>query len=246
MPYVDHGTKELLLKVVYYGPGLSGKTTNLEYLHRHSHPEYRGKLLSLNSESERTLFFDLLPVDLGCFKGYSIRLHLCTVPGQVFQDGVRKLVLRRADGVVFVADSQEAALDSNIVSLDNLEANLLENELDPTRTPCVLQYNKCDIPGAMLPGALRQALGIPRGIPEVCASARDGRGVFETLRAIVEECLKSAGDPFALPAGRVPSILPGHRVSMYPDAVAGGSHEERVVLPRPPALPDFGPQALTG
>jgi signal recognition particle receptor subunit beta len=124
MPTVSHSKKEVLLKLVYYGPGLGGKTTNLDYIHAHSKPEHRGKLLSLASESERTLFFDLLPVDLGKFKGYSIRLHLCTVPGQVAYDRTRKLVLRNVDGVVFVVDSQPAQLDANAESLANLAVNL--------------------------------------------------------------------------------------------------------------------------
>src|SRR5687768_3193597 len=137
MPTISHSKKEVLLKLVYYGPGLGGKTTNLDYIHSHSKPEHRGKLLSLASESERTLFFDLLPIDLGKFKTYSIRLHLCTVPGQVAYDRTRRLILRNVDGVVFVVDSQAAQLDANGESLANLAVNLRAQGTDPDRLPVV-------------------------------------------------------------------------------------------------------------
>ena len=133
MPVVLHASKEIQLKIVYYGPGLGGKTTNLEWLHKHSRPELRGKLLSLASESERTVFFDLLPVELGSFQGYRIRLHLCTVPGQIAMDKTRKLVLRNVDAVVFMADSQKDALHGNLESIRNLETNLILQGDDPRR-----------------------------------------------------------------------------------------------------------------
>ena len=136
MPSVQHARKEVLLKLVYYGPGLGGKTTNLEFIHARSNPEHRGRLLSLNTETERTLFFDLLPVDLGTFKGYKIRLHLCTVPGQVAYDRTRQLILKNVDGVVFVVDSQPAAVEKNAESLANLATNLRLQDVRSGAGPC--------------------------------------------------------------------------------------------------------------
>jgi signal recognition particle receptor subunit beta len=234
MPVVDHRLRDLHLKLVYYGPGLGGKTTNLEYLHAHTKPEYRGKLLSLTNETERTLFFDLLPVELGKFKDYTIRLHLCTVPGQIRFDETRRLVLRHADGIVFVADSQEAALDANVDSVRNLETNLVRQGDDPTRMPLVVQYNKRDLPDVMAPVELRAALAVPAGVPEILASARFGEGVAETLRSIVKACLTLAGDPKWLPQGRSPSILPGTRASMMPGGKPAGRSQS---IPPTPPLP---------
>ncbi|HEX9622660.1 MAG TPA: GTPase domain-containing protein [Polyangiaceae bacterium] len=239
MPAVDHTNRELLFKIVYYGPGLGGKTTNLEYIYGHSQKQRRGKLLSLCSESERTLFFDLLPIGLGRYKGYSIRLHLCTVPGQVFQDRIRKLVLTNVDGVVFVADSQEPMLDSNALSFENLCDNLQLHGLDPKATPLVVQYNKRDLDTALELPELRRELGVPRGTVEIEASARYGIGVFETLKAIVTECLSKVGEPRALASRRASSILPGRRASGYPGATAARGRQ-RVELPPPPPAPSFG------
>ena len=240
MPTVSHAKKEVLLKVVYYGPGLGGKTTNLEYLHAHSHPEHRGKLLSLTTENERTLFFDLLPIDLGEFRGYRIRLHLCTVPGQVAFDVTRRLILRGVDGVVFVVDSQPAQLDSNLESLENLATNLRVLGFEPNLIPVVVQYNKRDLDGVLEPASLSRALGIPKRVPKVEASAKFGRGVFDTLKIIVRECLKIVGDPRRAPEGRTPSILPGRRASMYPGAAVGDSvrrPEAPARLPNAPRVP---------
>jgi mutual gliding-motility protein MglA len=237
MPTVVHSKKEVLLKIVYYGPGLGGKTTNLEHIHKRSRPEHRGKLLSLTTETERTLFFDLLPVDLGTFKGYTIRLHLCTVPGQVAYDNTRRLILRNVDGVVFVVDSQAAALETNAESLVNLGNNLRLMGVDPDRVPVVVQYNKRDLLGVLDTTELRHGLGIPAGVPEHEASAKFGHGVFETLKAIVRECMKLVGDPKRLSEGRTPSILPGRRASMYPDGLAP---EVGADLPRAPRMPSFG------
>jgi hypothetical protein len=233
MPSVQHARKEVLLKLVYYGPGLGGKTTNLEFIHARSNPEHRGRLLSLNTETERTLFFDLLPVDLGTFKGYKIRLHLCTVPGQVAYDRTRQLILKNVDGVVFVVDSQPAAVEKNAESLANLATNLRLQDVDPERVPVVVQYNKRDLFGVLDAGELRIALGIPARVPEIEASARYGQGVFETLKTIVKECMRLVGDPATLPEGRTPSILPGHRASMYPGATPPPS----IALPKAPRVP---------
>lgn len=237
MPTVSHARKEVLLKIVYYGPGLGGKTTNLEYIHGHTRPEYRGKLLSLRTETERTLFFDLLPVDLGSFKGYGVRLHLCTVPGQVAYDKTRRMILRHVDGVVFVVDSQPATMDSNYQSLANLATNLRLEGADPERVPVVVQFNKRDLTGVMAIDEIRGALGIPDGVPGLEASAKYGRGVFDTLKRIVTECMKLLKDPRKAAEGRTPSILPGRRVSMYPEA-----QPEAVVdssIPKAPKLPNL-------
>ncbi|MFI5308320.1 MAG: ATP/GTP-binding protein, partial [Polyangiales bacterium] len=145
MPHVDHARRELRLKLVYYGPGLGGKTTNLEQIHGRTRPELRGKLLTLNDASERTLFFDLLPMDLGTYRGYLVRVHLCTVPGQIAHDRVRQLVLRSVDGIVMVVDSQRERLHDNLESIRNLDVNLRLQGEDPGTLPMVVQYNKRDL-----------------------------------------------------------------------------------------------------
>lgn len=234
MPLVHHHHRDIQLKVVYYGPGLGGKTTNLEYIHAHTKPERRGKLIALENEAERTLFFDLLPMELGEFRGYRVRLHLCTVPGQIAYDTTRQLVLRNVDGVVFVVDSQESRLEANYESIRNLETNLRMQGDDPDALPLVVQYNKRDLPDVMGVSALRSALGVPDGIVEHEASAVRGDGVFETLKSITRAMLTLAGDPTRLPEGRTPSILPGRRTSMFPDAVPAA-----VAIPRPSAVPRF-------
>lgn len=235
MPLVNHSRQEIHLKVVYYGPGLGGKTTNLEYIHKHSRPESRGRLISLMTESERTLFFDLLPVALGRFRGYTVRLHLCTVPGQIARDETRRLVLRNVDGIVFVCDSQEGRLEANVDSIRNLETNLMLQGDDPTRMPLVVQYNKRDLSTSMSLEELRELLLVPDGVTEIEASALHGWGVFETLKAITTQCLKLVGDPVRAPEGRSPSILPGRRASMFPGglppALAGTTEESGVQVP---------------
>jgi signal recognition particle receptor subunit beta len=243
MPLVQHGRRELHLKIVYYGPGLGGKTTNLEVIHARSRPELRGKLISLATESERTLFFDLLPVELGQFKGYDIRLHLCTVPGQIAQDQTRRLVLRHVDGIVFVVDSQPSRLEENVESIRNLETNLMMQGDDPDLLPLVVQYNKRDLPGALSVDELREALSVPAGTAELEATAVTGKGVFETLKAIVRGCLALVGDPTTLPDGRSPSVLPGRRASMYPGGRPAAASQTPAdgaaspVVPPPPRVP---------
>ncbi len=237
MPVVQHATKEIQLKIVYYGPGLGGKTTNLKYLHAASRPDLRGKLLSFATESDRTYFFDLLPVDLGRFSGYQIRLHLCTVPGQIALDSTRQIVLRHVDGIVFVVDSQIEALNSNIESIRNLETNLRLQGDDPDRVPLVVQFNKRDLNNTMPVGDLRAALQVPDEVQQFEACARTGMGVGATLKAIVKECLRLLGDPGRAHEGRTKSILPGIRASMYP----GGHPEPFAVpaIPAPPPLPEI-------
>lgn len=237
MPLVQHARRELHLKIVYYGPGLGGKTTNLEFIHANSRPERRGKLISLSAESERTLFFDLLPVDLGEFKGYQVRLHLCTVPGQIAHDRTRQLVLRHVDGIVFVVDSQRARFEDNVESIVNLEQNLRRQGDDPDRLPLVVQYNKRDLPDVAGIDELRAALRVPPEVAEVEAIASRGVGVSTTLKTVLKQCLALVGDPRRSREGRSPSVLPGRRASMFPRAVAS---EEAPALPRPPKLPSIG------
>lgn len=249
MPLVEHAHKQVHLKLVYYGPGLGGKTTNLEHIHQKTRPEYRGKLISLTNESERTLFFDLLPVELGLFRGYTLRLHLCTVPGQIRFDMTRRLILRHVDGVVFVVDSQPLAIDANVESAQNLETNLGLQGDDPTRIPLVVQYNKRDLPEVLSVEELRETIGIPSGLPEIEAIAREGVGVFETLKAVTKACLSLLPDPTRAPEGRSPSILPGKRASIYPggrpSALNGppnsaGAPMSASIIPRAPGVPRIG------
>ncbi len=230
MPHFDHARKELRLKVVYYGPGLGGKTTNLEHIHMRTRPGLRGKLISLEHAGERTLFFDLLPLELGPYRGYTVRMHLCTVPGQIAADEVRQLVLRHVDGIVMVVDSQEERLAENLQSLRNLETNLRLQGDDPAVLPTVVQYNKRDLPSAAPIAELAELLGVPPGVPQIEAVAASGIGVFETLKTIARSCLEVMPEPSSAPAGRVPSILPGRHASMFPDA-------EPEFLPRAPRIP---------
>lgn len=235
MPTVDHSNKELLLKLVYYGPGYSGKTTNLKYIYEATKPEHRGTLLTLSAEAERTIFFEMLPVELGAYKDYSIRLHLCTVPGKVVHDRTRRHILSDVDGVVFVVDSQRCALDANLESLTNLAINLKLHGLSPHQTPIVIQYNKRDHADALSVDELRDLIGVMDGVVEVEAVAKAGQGVFESLKAVVNVALRTLDDPRRLPSGRTPSILPGERASMYPGAVVSRKPD----IPRAPGLPKF-------
>ena len=164
MVLFNYATKEITLKVVYYGPGLCGKTTNLQHIHSRLNPKTRGKLISLSTEADRTLFFDFLPMEMGAIKGFKIRFQLYTVPGQVRYNATRKLVLKGSDGVVFVADSQNALMDQNIESLDNLKSNLLVNGLDPDEIPLVMQFNKRDLKDISTVSELNEKLNY-RGAP---------------------------------------------------------------------------------
>ena len=181
MSFINYAAREINCKVVYYGPGLCGKTTNLQQIYARVDPGAKGKLISLATESERTLFFDFLPLELGNIRGFKTRFHLYTVPGQVFYDASRKLILKGTDGVIFVADSQLERLESNIESLENLETNLHDQGLDLTKTPFVIQYNKRDLPSAVPVADLQAALN-PRNAPWFEATASTGAGVFETLK----------------------------------------------------------------
>jgi signal recognition particle receptor subunit beta len=188
MAFVDFASREIHCKIVYYGPGLGGKTKNLQFLHARTCPSRRGQLLSLATETERTLFFDFLPLDVGSLKGFRTRLHLYSVPGQVFYDAARRALLAGVDGIVFVADSQAARLPANVESIRNLEKNLRHAGYDLDTIPYVLQLNKRDLPSAMPAGELARQLSI-KGEPTLEAAAATGAGVFETLKAIAREVL---------------------------------------------------------
>jgi signal recognition particle receptor subunit beta len=188
---VNFTTREITCKIVYYGPGRSGKTTNLQYIYGRVPDDRRGRMVSLATETERTLFFDFLPLELGTISGFTTRFHLYTVPGQVYYNSTRKLVLQGADGVVFVADSQVRQLDENIESLQNLQSNLIEMDDDMRSMPLVLQYNKQDLPPQLIlrPPELDDALNF-WGLPSFASDALRGVGVFETLKGISEQVLR--------------------------------------------------------
>ena len=183
MVLFNHATREMTAKIVYYGPGLCGKTTNLMVIFDKLDPKSKGKMLSLATKTDRTLFFDLLPVDIGKVGPFNLKIQLYTVPGQVFYNETRKLVLRGADSVVFVADSQPAMVDANKESFANLLDNLEENQIDPNDTPIIIQYNKRDLPGVMPVEKLQEALGF-EGYPYTEASALKGEGVMETFKLV--------------------------------------------------------------
>ena len=189
MSFINYSAREINFKVVYYGPGLCGKTTNLEWIFKVSKPESKGKMVSLATETERTLFFDFLPLDLGEIRGFKTRFHLYTVPGQVFYDASRKLILRGVDGVCFVADSQEARMDANLESLENLRLNLEEQGFNLDELPYVVQFNKRDMPEVLSMEELSQSLN-PTQVPEFEAIAIKGNGVFETLKGLARQVIK--------------------------------------------------------
>lgn len=188
MPYVNQALREISCKIVYYGPGLGGKTTNVQHLYDRTREGAKGRLVSLKTETERTLFFDFLPLEIGSINGFRTRLQLYTVPGQVFYRASRRLILRGLDGLVFVADSQIDRLDANLESLEDLHENLADHGLRLDHLPFVLQYNKRDLDRTAPLEALRAALN-PGGAPDIEASASTGRGVFETLRTVARRVL---------------------------------------------------------
>ena len=188
MTFINYASREINCKIVYYGPGLCGKTTNLQYIYDSTAPTSKGKLISLATETDRTLFFDFMPLELGTVRGFKTRFHLYTVPGQVFYDASRKLILKGVDGVVFVADSQEERMDANVESLYNLEENLKSNGYDLAKIPYVLQLNKRDLPNVLaveeLVGELKR-----RDEPVHEAIASKGTGVFDTLKSVAKQVL---------------------------------------------------------
>ena len=191
MSIVNYATREITCKIVYYGAGRSGKTTNLQYIYSQVPPDRKGNMVSLATQTDRTLFFDFLPLDLGTISGFTTRFQLYTVPGQVYYQTTRKLVLQGADGVVFVADSQARQLDENVESMQDLHANLAEHGIDARLVPLVVQYNKRDLPRELLSTVdeLQDVVNF-RGVPDFPADALHGPGVFETLRGISEIVLK--------------------------------------------------------
>ncbi len=188
MTFINYASREINCKIVYYGPGLCGKTTNLQHIFDATAPQSRGKLISLATETDRTLFFDFMPLELGTVRGFKTRFHLYTVPGQVFYDASRKLILKGVDGVVFVADSQEERMDANVESLANLEENLRSQGYDLMKLPYVLQLNKRDLPNVIPVEELREEL-YRKGEPVVEAVASVGTGVFDTLKAVAKQVL---------------------------------------------------------
>jgi signal recognition particle receptor subunit beta len=183
MSFINYMAREINCKIVYYGPGLCGKTTNLQYIYERTNPEAKGKMISLATETERTLFFDFLPLSLGEIRGFKTRFHLYTVPGQVFYDASRKLILKGVDGVIFVADSQIERLEANQESVENLRTNLAEQGYSLEKIPYVIQYNKRDLPNVVPVEELRPLVN-PMNVPDYEANARAGVGVFDTLKAV--------------------------------------------------------------
>jgi mutual gliding-motility protein MglA len=195
MSLVNYSTREITSKIVYYGPGRSGKTTNLQYIHGQVPEDRRGRMVSLATETDRTLFFDFLPLDLGTISGFQTRFQLYTVPGQVYYDATRKLVLQGADGVVFVADSQRAQAEENLESFRNLQVNLLGQGVDPRTIPIVLQYNKRDLPDVMSVEEMDDLVNY-RELRRYEAEALGGVGVFDTLKGISELVLRRLSQRF--------------------------------------------------
>ena len=185
MTFINYAAREINCKIVYYGPGLCGKTTNLQWIYDKTNPQAKGKLISLATETDRTLFFDFLPLDLGTVRGFKTRFHLYTVPGQVFYDASRKLILKGVDGVVFVADSQEMRMEANVESLQNLDKNLKEQGYDLRTVPYALQFNKRDLPTALPMDEMYGQLNF-KGEPTFEAVAMSGTGVFDTLKAVAK------------------------------------------------------------
>ncbi len=258
MVLFNYSTKELTAKVVYYGPGLCGKTTNLQWVHEKLPIKNKGKMLSLATETDRTLFFDFLPIEIGTIRGMKTRIQLYTVPGQVFYNATRRMVLKGADAVCFVCDSQEAMLDANLESYENMRQNLEANEIDPDEIPVVLQYNKRDLPNALPIEILNERMN-PHNYPFYEAIAVKGIGVEDTLKAVTKLVFKSLsvkyGDGAAAPSppGRAPGPpratplprggTPGPPLAVSADDLLGeldlgGPEPERTA---PPAASDLPP-----
>ncbi|TDI47102.1 MAG: gliding-motility protein MglA [Acidobacteria bacterium] len=191
MTFINYASREINCKIVYYGPGLCGKTTNLQFIYEKTNPNAKGKLISLATETDRTLFFDFLPLELGNVRGFKTRFHLYTVPGQVFYDASRKLILKGVDGVIFVADSQRERMDANVESLRNLELNLKVQGYEIRSLPYVLQLNKRDLPSALPVEEMKAKLGLNNEpVLEAIAASDEGIGVFDTLKAVAKLVLQ--------------------------------------------------------
>jgi signal recognition particle receptor subunit beta len=222
MVSINYAFKEICCKIVFYGPGLSGKTTNLQYVHKKMPSPTRGELISLATDQDRTLYFDFLPVDIGKINGFSVKFQLYTVPGQVYYNATRKLVLRGVDGLVFVADSQRFKMDENIESYQNLGENLSEYRYDMAKLPLVLQYNKRDLPDIFSVDELENVLN-PEGLPYFEAVATQGAGVFDTLRCISKLVLDLAKGKKVVPERGVPveELVMAESKPAQPERVAG-------------------------
>ncbi|MDH3205303.1 MAG: ADP-ribosylation factor-like protein [Gemmatimonadota bacterium] len=190
MSMINYASREINCKIVYYGTGLGGKTTNLEYIYSRVNPDTKGKMISLATESERTLFFDFLPIDLGEVRGFKTRFHLYTVPGQVYYNASRRLILKGVDGLVFVADSQASRAEANIESMHNLYENLETYGYDLDTIPFAIQYNKRDMPSILSVEELRAQIN-PMGVPDFEGTAIEGNGVFETLSCVSKLVVES-------------------------------------------------------
>jgi hypothetical protein len=251
MVLFNYSTKELTAKVVYYGPGLCGKTTNLQWIHEKLPIKNKGKMLSLATETDRTLFFDFLPIEIGSIRGMKTRIQLYTVPGQVFYNATRRMVLKGADAVVFVCDSQEAMLDANLESFENMRQNLEANEIDPDEIPIVFQYNKRDLPNALPIEILNERMN-PHSYPFNEAIAVTGAGVEDTLKAVTKLVFKSlsakygesAPPPSAPGVGRAPAPPRASQPPLQPGFEPGGAENplgDLAVAPavavRPASLP---------
>ncbi|NUN06534.1 MAG: gliding-motility protein MglA [Bdellovibrio sp.] len=183
MSFINYNAKEIHCKVVYYGPSLGGKTTNIQWVYQKTAEDQKSKLVALNTDIERTLFFDFLPLNVGDIRGFKTRFHLYTVPGQVVYDASRKLILKGLDGVIFVADSQIERMDENLEALRNLERNLEQQGYDIREIPLIMQYNKRDLPNVASLAEMRSALN-PYNAPEIEGCASEGKGVFESLKTV--------------------------------------------------------------
>ena len=190
MSFINYSSKEINCKIVYYGPAFSGKTTNLQYIYGKTHPDTKGKMITLSTETERTLFFDFLPLSLGTIRGFNIRFHLYTVPGQAYYDVSRKLILKGVDGIVFIADSQRDRIEENLLSLQNLQENLEEQGYQLRHLPMIIQYNKRDLKNILSVNELSRALNTFHH-SEIEATASKGMGVFETLKMVSKLILLS-------------------------------------------------------
>jgi signal recognition particle receptor subunit beta len=190
MSMINYASREINCKIVYYGTGLGGKTTNLEYIYSRVNPDTKGKMISLATESERTLFFDFLPIDLGVVRGFKTRFHLYTVPGQVYYNASRRLILKGVDGLVFVADSQASRAEANIEAMHNLYENLETYGYELDKIPFAIQYNKRDMPNILPVTELRAQIN-PMGVPDFEGTAVQGKGVFETLSCVSKLVVQS-------------------------------------------------------
>jgi signal recognition particle receptor subunit beta len=243
MVSINYATREVSCKIVYYGPGLSGKTTNLQYVHQKVPSNTKGKLISLATDADRTLYFDFLPINIGTINGFASKFQLYTVPGQVYYNATRKLVLRGVDGLVFVADSQPDKMDENIESLNNLKENLAEYGYKVDELPIVIQYNKQDLPNVLSSDEMRPILN-PDGRPEFKASATEGFGVFDTLKCILKLVLEKAKAGGTAQSAQ-PTPRPGFAPNPAPAGTAAVAPPTQPETPAPPAAPPAAPQPVT-